>query len=243
MQSESKTENKNWRSKLDELSGLPDEQSPVLGNAWDKLETRLHPQPKSKRLFFYWAAAASLLLIVTFSWFKLQQGPQVLSPELVAQPKQAQPNKLVSKPNDGDANSINNNKDALAIEVKQPKKQAAASHVVKDDSNLIAKRLLQIQNAPVAPLVAQAPIHNDTFQQRPLLQTTQMQAVQTAAVAVNKPKVIHINDINPTGNNVSAVAQAGKQANGRVRFNHSDQKTGDNEQVTGRSTFNVKIPF
>lgn len=246
MHSESKAENKNWRSKLDELSGLPDEQSPVLGNAWDKLENRLHPKPKPKRQFAFWAAAAALLCMVIFSWFKLQQGHQVLTPELVVQPQQTQqtqPDKVVSQLKSSTATQASNNKLALKLDVKPSQKSVNPIHGVKDDSNLTANRLLPIQNTPVEPLVAQAPILIDTFQQRLKLQTPQMQAVQTASIAVNKPKVIHINDINPTANNGAAIVQAGKPFNRRVRINSSNQNASENQEESGHSTFNVKIPF
>ncbi len=51
-----------WRSKLDDLEGLPGETPADKNAAYEKLHARLRGKKRSRKAMWYWAAAACLLL-------------------------------------------------------------------------------------------------------------------------------------------------------------------------------------
>jgi hypothetical protein len=67
MQGEKHNE-ESWKSKLDDLSGLPGEALIDKEAAWDNLHARLREKPARKKTGWYWAAAACLLLALAMTW-------------------------------------------------------------------------------------------------------------------------------------------------------------------------------
>jgi hypothetical protein len=68
MSNEKQTDSLNWKNKLEDPDGLPEESIMDKNAAWEKLHNRLHEKPRLNKMAWYWVAAACLLLALIVSW-------------------------------------------------------------------------------------------------------------------------------------------------------------------------------
>lgn len=95
MSNENLNSSGNWKSKLDELEGLPGKTLPDKHLLWEKLHERLGGKKGNKKVVWYWIAAACLLFALIISFLNSdKENHQIIKDEVV----QKQQEKLIIPP-------------------------------------------------------------------------------------------------------------------------------------------------
>lgn len=180
--------NLNWKNKLEDAGGLPEEILADKNATWEKLHNRLVPKPRRKRIVWYWAAAACILITIIIPLLKADKKHDSVvkkaSPQAI--PKKGFVKKVVPLQEEK----------IMAIAAKEIKKTVTLTQDVHLKSEvLLSKDILQKpaivspklntqNNIPPVPLMEQMPVQ-------------EMPVANVIALLGNtkKLKVVHINEL------------------------------------------------
>jgi hypothetical protein len=177
----------NWKSRLEEVSSLPDLLLADKNASWEKLHGRLHAKPRRVKALWYWVAAACLLGAITIPFLTVHKKQEVLvksepaktvlrKPAMVAPTvKEMAPVAVIIAP----------------VEKKQKTTPASLPGSVKNKENKIKGDRLIATTGLDEPIITQ---QDPIVLPQPLVEAIAVSNPIVAA-APKKLKVVHINEL------------------------------------------------
>jgi uncharacterized protein GlcG (DUF336 family) len=174
-----------WKSKLDELSCIPDETLPDEDASWQKLHARLQQKKRSNKTVWYWAAAVLLPILMLVIWINSGKEADIAL---------KQPSKVT------DAIVVHEAvKDTVPVTVVIKNEKRTADNVTKAPQEWMADTNIATQKETTTIAIAE-----DTASITKIIPITIKPAASVdtiaATVAVQpvkkKLKVVHVNELN-----------------------------------------------
>jgi hypothetical protein len=177
----------NWKSRLEEVSSLPDLLLADKNASWEKLHGRLHVKPRRIKPWWYWVAAACLLGAITIPFLTAHKKQEALVKN--------EPTKTVLKKTGVAASDVKEIVPVAVIAGPVEKKQIATpaslpgsvenkEDKIKDDRLIAATGLDEPTITQQDPIVLPQPVLEAIAVSNPII-----------APAPRKLKVIHINEL------------------------------------------------
>jgi hypothetical protein len=177
----------NWKSRLEEVSSLPDLILADKNASWEKLHGRLHTKPRRIKPWWYWVAAACLLGAITIPFLTAHKKQEALVKN--------EPTKTVLKKTGVAASDVKEIVPVAVIAGPVEKKQIATpaslpgsvenkEDKIKDDRLIAATGLDEPTITQQDPIVLPQPVLEAIAVSNPII-----------APAPRKLKVIHINEL------------------------------------------------
>ena len=193
-----------WKKELDELDRLPGETWDGTA-AWEKVEQRLAPKHRTRKLAWYWTAAASLLLVLSMQWILKTPKEQEVVKHEIAKPGKA--NALKQMPEE-------KNIEPLLLPVTE-EQMTVRSTIKKKRTNAAAKISIQL-HAPKAALATH--MTSDSLAKE-IIDKRAMAAIiipQVSSTPQKKTlKVVHLNELGQPVEQKKGLAQVRGIASGR----------------------------
>lgn len=175
-----------WRSKLDDLEGLPGETPADKNAAYEKLHARLRGKKRSRKAMWYWAAAACLLLAFMIPLiFKKDKIHPVAGIEAEHKQQEKIPDDINTEPVKKDSVTIITPLNEKAKEV------VASGKINRTDLNIIPVELkndIRLYDTVNSTDLAKENISNS-------LQPVDSASSTAAASPRKKLKVVHVNEL------------------------------------------------
>jgi hypothetical protein len=177
----------NWKSRLEEVSSLPDHLLADKNASWEKLHGRLHAKPRRIKPWWYWVAAACLLGAITIPFLTVHKKQEALVKN--------EPTKTVLKKAGVTASDVKEIAPIAVIVAPVEKKQKATpaslpgsvknkEYKIKDDRLIAATGLDEPIITQQNPIVLSQPVVEVIAVLNPII-----------AAAPKKLKVVHINEL------------------------------------------------
>jgi hypothetical protein len=177
----------NWKSRLEEVSCLPDQLLTDKNASWEKLHSRLHAKPRRIKPLWYWVAAACLLVAITIPFLTAHKNPEALvknEPDkntlkkpfiATSDVKEIAPVAVIVEPVE---------KKQIATPASLPGSVKNKEDKIKNDRTIAAKGLDELIIKEQAPIVLAQPVVETIAISKPII-----------AASPKKLKVVHINEL------------------------------------------------
>ena len=178
----------NWKSRLEEVSCLPDQLLTDKNASWEKLHGRLHGKTRRIMSMWYWVAAACLLFVINLTFLTVNKKQEVLvknEPEKAGLKKPAMAASDVKKIVPVDAIVAPVEKKQTITPVSLPGSLKIKQHEIQNN------RMINTTEFDEPIITQQEPI----VSLQPVIDVIAV-ANATIAAAPVKLKVVHINEVD-----------------------------------------------
>ena len=197
-----------WRNRLEQLDGIPGEAPVDQAAAWQRLHDRLQKKPVHRKTAWYRIAAACLFFVLALSWLVLVQPVTSLVKD--TKPRQ-----------DTSSKSFRalQGRDVAAVSTQHAAQKKSISPVLAKSKVHAALVNVAVTSLPALP-------DADTLKEisAPLVIHQAVDTILlTAAVPKKKLRVVHINELNNTVEDMHLASNAPPSS---TKFLHADDLSG-----------------